>query len=118
MLGERHSHAPRVRALLAAAQEALAAHTAVLPVADGPVALDLVLHVGPEQDAWDATNYLGGVADVLEDKSRRGPAVAHLGELAQVWLYHNDRQIKRVTYDEATSPFTGYTVTIRVLDQP
>jgi hypothetical protein len=70
----------------------------------------------PGADPWDATNYLGGIADVLEDKSRRGAAIQHLGELADVWLYRNDRQIKRVTYREEEG-IHGYQVTVRALDQ-
>jgi hypothetical protein len=45
----------------------------------------------------DTTNYLGGIADVLEDKSYRG-SLGHLGELRRVSVYRNDRQIKQVTY--------------------
>ena len=45
----------------------------------------------------DATNYLGGVGDVLEAKTRRG-VLEHLGDLTQVALYENDRQIQGVHY--------------------
>ena len=61
------------------------------------------------------TNYLGGIADVLEDKSRRATAVAHLGDLAQVWLYCNDRQIKQVSYREKSESAPGYVGTVRAL---
>lgn len=115
MLGEGHSHAPRVRALLGAARDALQAQATFTPVVEGPIALDLILHPSPERDPWDATNYLGGVADVLEDKSRRGTAVAHLGDLAQVWLYRDDRQIKQISYCEQPGMTAGYVITVRVL---
>lgn len=115
MLGEGHSHAARVRTLLAAARDALQAQAPFTPVSDGPIALDLVLHPSPDRDPWDATNYLGGVADVLEDKSRRGTAVGHLGDLAHVWVYGNDRQIKQVSYHEQPGATPGYVVTVRVL---
>ncbi len=45
----------------------------------------------------DATNYLGGVADVLEAKGHRG-RLDHLGPLAAVALYDNDRQIREVHF--------------------
>jgi hypothetical protein len=115
MLSESHPHAPRVRALLHAAEQALRAADDFIPADSDLVAMDLVLHASPDQDPWDATNYLGGVADVLEDKSRRGAAVTHLGALADVWLYRNDRQIKQITYREQQHTTAGYTVTLRML---
>jgi hypothetical protein len=51
---------------------------------------------------------------VLEDKSHRGP-LEHLGALAAVRLYRNDRQIKQVAYREDESAQVGYTVTVRPL---
>jgi hypothetical protein len=116
MLGIGHSHAARVRVLLEAVRDALKANPTFAPIVDGTVALDVILHPSSGRDPWDATNYLGGIADVLEDKSRRGTAIAHLGDLAQVWLYRNDRQIKQVTYcEEPEEKLAGYTVTVRVL---
>jgi hypothetical protein len=75
--------------------------------------LELVV-VAPSQPPSDATNYLGGVADVLEAKGRRG-ALEHLRELAAVALYENDRQIEDVYYLRVGEP-TGYTVRIWALD--
>lgn len=115
MLGQGHSHAPRVRALLTAAGEALQAHPTFNPFSEGAIALDLTVHATTDDEPWDATNYLGGVADVLEDKSRRSQAVAHLGDLARVWLYRNDRQIKNITYREQSAATAAYDVTIRRL---
>lgn len=116
MLGAGHSHAPRVRLLLEAAGQACQPQSFV-PVDDGPVSLDVVLHCPAGQNPADATNYLGGIADVLEDKSRRGP-LEHLAALAAVRLYRNDRQIKQVAYREEESANIGYTVTIRPLSSP
>ncbi len=67
--------------------------------------------------ARDTTNYLGGIAAVLEDKGRRGTAVEYLGDLVDVWLYRTDRQIKQVTYrEEPHDPGGhGYRVTVRRL---
>lgn len=66
------------------------------------------------QNPADATNYLGGIADVLEDKSHRG-SLEHLGALATVRLYRNDRQVKQVADHEEQSAHVGYTVAIRPL---
>jgi hypothetical protein len=116
MLGEGHTHSPRVRALLAAARDALAAQPAFEPIAAGRVGLEVVLQSAGSADPWDATNYLGGIADVLEDKSGRGAVRQDLGELAAVWLYRNDRQIRQVAYREEPGVH-GYHVTIRALDR-
>lgn len=115
MLGKGHSHAPRVRSLLQAARQACDEQSFV-PIAEGRVALDLVVYAPPGQEFWDATNYLGGVADVLEDKSRRRGTLEHLADLSGVWLYRNDRQIKEVTYREIESDRVGYSVTVRSLN--
>lgn len=113
MLSSGHPHASRVSRLLAAAQGACAAQP-FTPPRDGAVALDVVLYAPTDQNRADATNYLGGIADVLEDKSHRGSLV-HLGDLAHVWLYRNDRQIKAITYREDQAENASYTVSIRAL---
>lgn len=117
MLSASHPDAARVRALLAAAQAAVAAHPGFFPISEGRVGLQVVLTPLAGREAWDATNYLGGIADVLEDKGRRGAAVEHLGDLVDVWLYRSDRQIKQVTYrEEPHDPGGhGYRVTVRRL---
>ena len=113
MLGAGHTHAPRVRLLLEAARRARD-EQAFVPINEGHVALKVVVRASANQPAWDATNYLGGIGDVLEDKSRRD-GIDHLGDLADVWLYGNDRQIKEISYREIEADETGYTVTIRSL---
>ena len=57
----------------------------------------------------DVTNYLGGIADVLEEKGHR-MALVHLGDLAQVAVYDNDRPLDEVRFRQQTGPRTGYTV--------
>jgi hypothetical protein len=113
MLGPHHSHKDRVLLLLNAAQQAAAAQS-FEPVKDGHIAMDVVLRSPAGKNPADATNYLGGIADVLEEKSQRGP-LAHLDKLAEVHLYGNDSQIKQITYREIESAETGYTVTLRQL---
>lgn len=116
MLAPGHPYAPRVRLLLEAAREACAAQP-VGPADDGHIVLDVILRCPPGQNPADATNYLGGIADVLEDKSHRGP-LDHLGALATVRIYRNDRQIKQVSYREIEADQPSYTVNIRRIMPP
>ena len=114
IFGASHSHGPRVRALLEAAQQALKEQPGLVPIKDGPVALEVALYAPPGGVPGDATNYLGGIADVLEQKAHR-VAIDHLGELALVWLYGNDSQIKQVSYKEVAADRVEYRVTVRPL---
>ena len=114
MLSANHPYAGRVQALLEAADQARQAQGFV-PIDAGPIALDVVVHTSSGQNPADATNYLGGIGDVLQDKSSYGLADG-LGRLVSVWLYRNDQQIKQVTYRETESSQAGYTVTIRALE--
>jgi hypothetical protein len=113
MLGVGHSHSSRVLSLLQAAKEALE-RSGFAPIDGRPVALEVTVNTPQDRDPWDATNYLGGIADVLEDKSKRGNLV-HLGELRHTWVYRNDRQIKQVSYRQLESADASYTVRIREL---
>jgi hypothetical protein len=111
MLSAGHPHAERVRLLLDAARRACREQSCT-PVEDGPVALDVLVRAAAAQPTWGATNYLGGIGDVLQNKSRLA-VPDHLEELATVWLYRNDRQIKQASYREVASDEAGYTVTVQ-----
>jgi hypothetical protein len=113
IFGADHGHTPRVRRLLEAVRQARD-EQAFVPISQGRVGLEVVVRASADQPAWDATNYLGGIGDVLQDKSRRS-ALDHLGDLAEVWLYRNDRQIKEISYREIEADEKGYTVTVRSL---
>jgi len=114
IFGVGHSHAPRVRLLLEAARRACQ-EQAFVPVDTTVVALDVVVR-GHGQPPGDATNYVGGIGDVLEDKVSR-TSLDHLGDLATVRLFRNDRQIRQVSYREEAANETGYSVTVRVLSE-
>lgn len=79
------------------------------------VGLELVV-IAQEPDAipGDATNYLGGVADVLQ-ANRINADLSHLGRLAKVSLYYDDRQIREVRYSAKDVDALGYRVRIWVL---
>lgn len=111
MLGANHPHASRVRALLAAARAALPSSFTPLQTQLG---LEVEVRAPADASLWHATNYLGGIGDVLEVKSRRGE-LAHLGELARVALYVNDRQIREVRYRVLSAPSASYSVRVWTL---
>jgi hypothetical protein len=105
MLGARHPHAPRVIALLQAAADHGGTH-----FGSARLGMEVVLTLASERPS-DLTNYAGGIADVLEEKSQR-MALDHLGELAQVALYDNDRQICELRLREQAGRRTSYSVRI------
>jgi hypothetical protein len=110
MLGEGHPHAPRVVTLLKAASEAISEQD--LQPLGGPIGLQVTLYAPAGVDPWDATNYLGGIADVLQDKGHVRISTAHLGDMVHVALYKNDRQIREIHYRQEEGTTTGYEVRI------
>jgi len=110
LLAARHPHAERVRALLIAARDAAQEHGWATTAAD--IGLDLVVR-GPARPTSDATNYLGGVGDVLQEKvSRHNLNLAHLADLAMVALYVDDRQIREIRYAEEPADRPSYSVRV------
>ncbi|MFV2107190.1 hypothetical protein [Micromonospora sp. LOL_015] len=109
--------AARVRTLLTAACDA-AQRSGWTPLTE-PVALEVVVRRPSEHQFGHATNFLGGIGDVLQDK-RNEPAgaVAHLGVLVDVALFVTDRQIQRICYREEYADDPSYQVTVAALDQP
>lgn len=98
MLGRGHSHRPRVEALLEAARRALAVSNC--PFGDSLVGLELLIRRPPRTRLNDATNLLGGIADVLQSDRRGVIDLSHLGDLASVAIYRDDAQIRGVIYRE------------------
>ncbi|MDH6245512.1 hypothetical protein [Mycobacterium sp. OTB74] len=107
----KHGQAERILALLRAARRACLEH-GFAPIETGGVALAVITR----SSAGDATNILGGIADVLENKPVRAhrSSIDHLGDLATVWLYQDDKKIKQITYREERGE-PSYTVTVRAL---
>jgi hypothetical protein len=110
MFGEKHSHASRVLQLLREASIAMD-RTGFQPLL-GPVGLDVVVRTPAEKDPWDATNYLGGIADILQEKKNIRISLEHLGDLVHVALYRNDRQIREVHYRQEGGESPAYRVRI------
>jgi predicted RNA-binding Zn ribbon-like protein len=107
-----NKHVDRARLLLESLANALPKDFVPLRCA---VALELTLHSPLRCPPGDALNFLGGVGDVLQ---RKIPDIAgHLGPLADVVLYHDDRQIRRVRFDQRTAAELGYVVCVRAIGQ-
>jgi len=104
MLGQGHRHARRVTRLLEAARDEVARH-GFTGFGSAPIGMDVVVRCRRGGDRSDATNFLGGIGDVLEGKAHRGQ-LPHLGDLHSVALYDNDRQIEEVHYrwEDAVEP--------------
>jgi hypothetical protein len=111
MLAAGHIHASRVLDLLRAARDAVGGGGWSSRPGDS-LGLEVVL-TSPAPPPSDATNYPGGIGDVLEAKSRRGE-LAHLADLATVALYDNDRQFHDVRYRWQLGTAVEYTVRIWV----
>ncbi|MFY1637897.1 hypothetical protein ACN27F_32260 [Solwaraspora sp. WMMB335] len=106
--------ATRVRTLLTAACDA-AQRSGWTPLTD-PVALEVVVRRPPEHHYGEATNYLGGIGDVLQDKHGAPPgSVAHLGVLVDVALFVDDRQIQQISYREEPADEPSYLVKVAAL---
>jgi len=86
--------------------------------ADG-LGLEVVIESAEDNLRGDATNYLGGIADVLEDKAQRERlrpgSLDHLGDLRAVALYPNDRQIREIRYRYRRGEAQRYTVRVWAL---
>src|SRR4051812_16202566 len=95
MLAAHHRQADRVRMLLEKAAEA--ASIAVWTPSTADIALEVIIHTPTARPPGDATNFLGGIADVLQDKTTpRNIDLSHLGGLQTVALYLDDRQISQI----------------------
>lgn len=98
VLSTGHSHAGRVTALLEAARHAIG------PAFDpwtGRIGLEVTVYGEPD---GDATNYLGGIGDVLQGARRNLPTDSG------VFLYNDDRQIREVRYRQEPSGSARYRV--------
>ncbi len=114
LFSPRHGDHRNVAELLRKAEQSLG-QSSWNPTEPRAIGLELVV-IAQEPDAipGDATNYLGGVADVLQ-ANRINADLPHLGHLANVSLYHDDRQIREVRYSVKDGDALGYRVRIWVL---
>lgn len=96
MLGARHPHRARVLRLLEVAHAAMAASGFSPFDAGDSIGMELLVRCHRDGHArGDATNYLGGIGDVLQSQ-RTNADVSHLGDLAAISVYPDDKQIHEV----------------------
>src|SRR5829696_956270 len=112
----RHTHTPRVVALLGAARRE-AQRRGFQGFGSTPIGLELRVACGRDAERSDATNYLGGVGDVLENKARRRN-LDHLGDLAAFDLYADDGQIEEVRFRWEPNERLSYAVRLWALELP
>lgn len=111
ILSAGHRQAERVRTLLLAALAA--AQRSGWTPARGPIGLDVVVRGHPEH-VGSAPRFLAGVADVLSDKRGRLTGT-HLGVLADVTLFADERQIRSISYCEEAADEPSYLVRVVAL---
>jgi hypothetical protein len=116
MFAADHGYADRVRTLLECTHESMKLRG--WNTVDSQLALDVVVR-GPGRPSGDATNFLGGIGDVLQARKQRlNIDLGHLGALADVAAFDDDSQIRQITYQEELAPTPSYTVRIRSLNSP
>ena len=113
IFSERHRNHGRVVDLLRTAGRALIG-TEWNPREEGHIGLELVVVETQVGFRPDGLNLLGGVADVLQ-ANRRGVDLSHLGDLAQVSLYHDDAQVREAHYSVEGGDVTHYRVRVWLL---
>ena len=113
IFNKNHSHHPRVIALLQKVQQGLD-DSEWNPAERRRVGIELVMTETPNGLPGDATNYLGGVADVLQ-ANRVNADLSHLGGLGKVSLYLDDNQIREVRYSVERGTSSGYRVRVWVV---
>jgi hypothetical protein len=109
-----HKHADKVKALLEAARDATQRHN--WSPATGEVALELTIR-SPGRPDGDATNFLGGVADVLQTTVSPNADITHLGDLAAIGLYLDDKQISRISYRELPAAEVFYRIRVSAIER-
>jgi hypothetical protein len=111
MLGVGHRHADRVVRLLEAAREATSR-----TFGSEPVGLEVAVVSPDDGNRSDATNWLGGIGDILQGKGQpRGLDLTHLADLVDVVLFDDDRQIEQLKYSWAEGGPTSYTIRVWAL---
>ena len=109
LLSEGHRKAPRVLALLEAVFAVVGPDFAPYT---GSVGLEVILWAPDDRDLGDATNYLGGIGDVLQTKDPKRNPMTHLGGLTTVAVFVDDRQVREVNYRHIIDPKPRYEIRV------
>ncbi|MCB0827138.1 MAG: hypothetical protein KDC26_13220 [Armatimonadetes bacterium] len=95
LMSPRHKQSDRVVALLSAVQR-LKSLNNFTDFGYYLIRLEVEVRCTTLPPKGNATNYLCGISDVLQARKPQG--IDHLGELAGLSLFDNDRQNSKVTY--------------------
>lgn len=114
LFAARHPQRARVERLLTAAAAAVAEAGWTTVTED--IALDVTVRSSTPRPPGDGTNFLGGIADVLQGR-QVSPSLdlSHLGELSRVALFADDRQIQQIMYRVVDGDAPSYSVQVAVL---
>jgi hypothetical protein len=111
LFSAHHTQRQRVEHLLAAAREA-ARNVGWVTTAE-TVGLDVTVRSPLPKLPGDATNVLGGIADVLHGrKTKHRLGLSFLGELAGFALFDDDSQIQEIAYRFVSTEVPSYTVQV------
>jgi hypothetical protein len=109
LLNEKHPKAFQVLALLEAVLAVVGPDFAPYT---GPVGVEVILWAPDDRDLGDATNYLGGIGDVLQTKNPKRNPMTHLGDLTTVAVFADDRQVREVNYRHVIDPRPRYQIRV------
>ncbi|GAA1854857.1 hypothetical protein [Asanoa iriomotensis] len=114
LFAARHPQRRRVESLLAAAAAAIAEANWTIVAND--IALDITIYSPAPRPPGDATNFLGGIADVLQGRPvSPNLDMTHLGGLRDVALFADDRQIQQIGYRVVQGTGPAYSVQVTIL---
>ena len=113
LFAERHPDARCVTNLLHKVKQALD-DSEWNPTELRQIGLEIVLAEPPDGVPGDVTNYIGGIADVLQ-ANRVNADLSHLEDLAQASLFYDDGQIREVQCRVARGDVPSYRLRVWVL---
>ena len=115
LFGKTHRHADRVITLLRQVKQAIV-HSTWDRNENRRLGLELLISdTALGSPPMDATNILGGIADVLQADRPRNTDSSHLDGMETVSLYKNDRQIQEIRYSVMRADDPSYRIRICVL---
>ena len=115
IFGKSHSHSDRVVTLLRQVNKTIVKSSWDRNEKRSVGLEVLVSDTSLGSPPMDATNILGGVADVLQSDRPRNTDSTHLENMRAVSLYKNDRQIREVRFSVKRDNVPSYRVRVWVL---
>lgn len=113
LMNAKHKQLNRVVALLSAVQR-LKSSNSNNGFGSHLIRLEVEVRCTTLPPKGDATNYLGGIGDILQARKPQGSD--HLGELAGLSLFDDDRQFVEIAYRATLSEADSYTVRLSRID--